>query len=120
MSTTDLSDFAANLAKTNPAVTTAIDYEKKVGHLRDDQGFRFLKQRILEQRDRFLVGIAKGLLAGQKVDPEELARMRGFYEGALYVIERPEKAADQLEKLAREAILKAAADEEEGPFAPNQ
>jgi hypothetical protein len=117
---TDIEEFAAELVKSDPSVSKAIDYERKVGHLRDDQGFQFLKRRILEQRDRFLLGIAKGLLAGRKADPEEIARMRGFYEGALYVIERPEKAAESLEQLARKAILEASREEEEGEYAPFQ
>lgn len=42
-------------------------------------------------------------MSGEKVDQREIDFHRGFYYGALWILEKPEKAEENLERAARHA-----------------
>jgi hypothetical protein len=113
-----LADFASDLVGGNESVRKAVQYEKKVGHLRDDMGWRYLLERIKAQKEAFMLGIARGLMSGKKPDEVTLAYMRGFYDGAIDTALQPEKAAQNLERQARKAIIEAATETAQGAESP--
>lgn len=113
-----LSEYAANLARTDPKVQSAIQYERQIGHLREDAGWQLIMRRIKEQRETFMLRLAQGLMAGKPAIPEEIAFNRGFYEGALFAVSQPEQAAENLDRAARAAVIRTAVEEEEGENAP--
>ncbi len=91
---------------------------RKLDHLRDDPGWQTLKRRVAEQKDRFMLGIARGLMAGKMPKPEEVAYRRGYFQGALDTVEAPEKVAQSLERAAIEAYREAMVLEATGDEAP--
>lgn len=61
-----------------------------------------LYHRIREQKERFMLRLASMLMQGKDVDPQMIAYYRGFYAGAEYTASMPAKAAENLERAARE------------------
>lgn len=90
--------------------------------LREHVGWRRLLNKVGADRDGFLIGVAKRLMAGFVVDQREIDFHRGFYEGALFVLEMPEKAEENLEAAARRAYAMTQLEQlntelEESPYA---
>jgi hypothetical protein len=110
--------FAADLARSDPDVALLISDVKKLDHLQNDGGWQTLLNRIIEQRGRFMIGIARGLMAGKFPDREELAYRRGYFQGALDTVQTPLKVAESLEQAAIAAYRKAVREEAEGEEAP--
>lgn len=59
--------------------------------------------------------LARMLFKGREVDPSWIAYWRGYYAGAKNTVLRPQTAAADLERAARDAFLKAHAEETEEP-----
>lgn len=90
--------------------------------LTEHGGWRILFNRVRAQRDGFLLSIARRLMSGELVDQREIDFNRGYYEGALNTLARPDKALENLEKAARHAWTLAqleliAEEEEASPYA---
>ena len=111
----------AEKAKADPHVQKILADVKLLDHLRDDAGWRILSRRIQEQKEKHLLSIARQLMRGEKVDPELVSYMRGYYNGARDTVEQPARAAENLERAARAAWLEVelevqAAKEEESVY----
>ena len=113
-----VAEFAADLARSDPEIARKIQDVKNLDHLRDDAGWQSLYKRVLEQRGAFMIGIARGLMAGKFPDREEVAYRRGFFEGALATVQAPASVAESLERAAIAAYRKALREEAEGDEAP--
>lgn len=92
---------ALELAQADPKANTAIIAELRLEGLREHEGFLYLRDRVEDYRQGAIEGIARRLFAGQEIDPEELAFMRGFFLGAKTVLDKPFVAAADLEREAR-------------------
>lgn len=99
----ELADFMAARAKQQPKVQQVIREARLYDSLRENEAWQRLAQRVRDSRDGFLASLARRLMSGGKVSPEEIAYMRGFYYGARWIIEHPEKAEESLERAARAA-----------------
>jgi hypothetical protein len=113
-----IAEFAADLAKSDPEVARVIADVQKLDHLREDPGWMILKRRIAEQKERFLLSIARGLMAGKTPNPLEVAYRRGYFQGSKETVDAPEKAAISLERAARAAWINAQVEEAEGSEEP--
>lgn len=89
--------------------------------LREHAGWKRLYQNVLEARETFMLTLAKRLMADVEVPSKEIHYYRGYYEGALAVLKRPEEVEKNLEQLAdrawREAQLQYSDQEDEIPYA---
>lgn len=99
----ELADFVAERAREQPKVQQIVREARLYDSLRESEAWQRLAQRVRDDREHYLSGVARRLMAGQKVSPEEIAYMRGFYFGARWIIEHPEKAEESLERAARDA-----------------
>ena len=113
----EIAQFVADRAKENPSVRKVIEDVKLFDGLQEQVGWKRLREIVRAERDSFLTSFAKSLWSGKEVDPVELAYFRGFYKGAEWIIETPEKVEAGLEAAAsrawREAQLMAAQEAEE-------
>lgn len=117
----ELADFVAKRARQQPKVQEIVKEAALYDSLRENDAWKRLAQRVREDRDRYLTGVAGRLMAGKDVSKEEIAYMRGFYFGAKWIIEHPEEAEKSLERAARAAwrmvkLEQAAIDEESSPY----
>ena len=94
-------------ARRDPKVKAIVEDVKLFDDLRAHAGWRRLYSKVLENRAGCLLSISRRLMAGESVSEREIAHSRGFYEGALWVIEQPEVAERDLERAARMAWAKA-------------
>lgn len=90
--------------------------------LREHVGWRRLRDSILAERDAFMVGLARQLMSGAEIDQRKIDFFRGYFQGALDTVERPDKAEENLEKAARRAWALTQLEletekEEESPYA---
>lgn len=74
-----------------------------IGELTDSPGWKLLLGKIRQKKDSFLLDIAKAMMRGDVVDQRQIDFERGYYQGALETVERPEKAWENLEGAARRA-----------------
>lgn len=70
------------------------------GRLKEDPAWRALFDRIQAQKERFMLRLARRLMAGEVVSQRELDYNKGFYDGAYYAVAHPEKAITSLEHAA--------------------
>lgn len=118
----DIADFVVERAKRDPRVQQIVENARLFDGLREHAGWRRLRDQVRAEQEGFLARLARRLMAGEGVDQREIDYYRGYYQGALDTVERPEKAEENLEKAARHAWaltqleLQAEA-EEESPYA---
>lgn len=96
----------AERAKQDPKVQRLISEVRNIGELTDHPGWQILRRKVEEEKDQFLLRVAKRLMAGYDVSTLEIDYKRGYYQGALDTLLRPEKAWENLEKAARRAWLR--------------
>lgn len=90
-------------AKRDPAVQRIVDDVRLFDGLHEHAGWRRLREIVKDNKSRFLRRLAERLMAGQKVESDEIAFHRGFYFGAEWIIGHPEEAIKSLEDAARKA-----------------
>lgn len=122
LSVEDVAEFVVERAKGDPRVKKIVEDVRLFDGLREHAGWRRLRDSIRADRDRFLLGIARQLMSGQEVDQRKIDFYRGYFQGALDTVERPEKAEENLERAARHAwaltqLEIQAESEEESPYA---
>lgn len=100
-------------ARRDPKVRQIVEDVRLFDGLRDHPGWKRLYDKIRENRDAFMVTLTRRLMAGERVPFDEIAHSRGFYEGALWIIEQPETAERNLERAARVAWLRAQAENDQ-------
>lgn len=103
----DVADFVMERARQDPKVRQIVEDVRLYDGLRDHAGWRRLHAKVKESKQSFMFSLSRRLMAGERVSQEEIAHSRGFYEGALWIIEQPEVAESNLEKAARMAWAKA-------------
>jgi hypothetical protein len=113
-----VANYAADLARSDPDIALMIGDVKKIDHLREDAGWQTLRRRVVEQKDKFMLKMARGLMAGNVADQRQIDYMRGYYAGSLDVVNIPMQAAESLERAAVKAYRKALFEEAEGAEAP--
>lgn len=94
-------------ARQDPEVRVLVEDVRLFDGLREHVGWRRLHDKVRGSRHGFALSLSRRLMAGEKVTAEEISFSRGFYEGALWIIEQPEKVEQQLERTARRAWVKA-------------
>jgi hypothetical protein len=109
-------------AAQDPKVHKIVEDVRLFDGLHEHAGWRRLRDIVKENRERFMARFAGRLMAGQEVDPEEIAFHRGFYLGADWITAHPEEAIKTLEAAAerayREVVLRSYTSEEEAsPYA---
>jgi len=113
-----VAQVVADLVRSDPEIALMVSDVQKLDHLQQDAGWQTLLKRITEQRGRFMIGVARGLMAGKIPDREELAYRRGYFQGALDTVQTPSSVAASLEQAALAAYRKAIREESEGEDAP--
>ena len=86
-----------------------------MGDLEEHVGWKRLREIAQREKDKFLEGFARRLMAGVRVESDEVAFHRGFYYGAQWIVEYPEEAVKSLQSLSRRAWVKAKAEAVEQP-----
>lgn len=109
---------ALDLARSDPDVALLIADVKNLDHLQQDPGWQTLFRRVTEQKAKFMLSVARGLMAGRFPDKEELAFKRGYFQGALDTVSVPTSVAESLERAAIAAYRKALREEAEGSDEP--
>lgn len=117
----DVADFVAERMKQDPKIQRVVADAHLFDDLRRDPGWKRLYERVVADKRRIMEGVATRLLAGEKVTQEEIEFYRGFYQGAVFVLQHPEHAERNLERAARVAWLLvqsevAAEAEEDSPY----
>lgn len=111
-------------ARQKPEVARAVNEVRMLDGLREHVGWRQLRKRVDAQKEDFVLSLARRLMSNVEAASlqREIDFKRGYFKGAIDVIERPEKAEENLERaatiawnLAKEEILKQK--EEESPNA---
>lgn len=111
-------EVVRDLAAKDPDIAQMLADVRNLDHLQQDAGWQTLFRRITEQKATFMLGIARGLMAGKFPDKEELAYRRGYFQGALDTVSAPATAAESLERAALAAYRKALREEAEGSDQP--
>lgn len=78
-----------------------MDEVRRYDDLIQHPGYRFLVERVEDQRDAYTAKIARRLMAGEEVSQREIDWYRGYYAGALETLRRPYVAEHNLEGAAR-------------------
>jgi hypothetical protein len=75
----------------------------ELAKLKDHEAWTVLRQVLETKKERWQRGLTKRLIAGEIVDQRDLDYQRGFWAGAFYVLDNPEKAEDSLKAALRKA-----------------
>lgn len=73
--------------------------------LKEHPAWRRLHEHAEAEQERFGVGLAKRLMAGEEVSLREVDFHRGFFRGVIWVLKHPEMAMGNLESAARKALV---------------
>ena len=98
-----VADLMAEKAKKDPRVRQTIHDAHLFDALREHDGWKRLAELVRADRERFLLRLAKRLMAGEEVSQREIDFQRGFAQGAEWVVGHPEQAEASLERAARKA-----------------
>ena len=120
MTPEQVAEYVAQKARQDPEIRAKIQDVRMFDGLREHQGFQHLRKKVAEQQDGFADRIARKILTGGEVDQREIDYMRGYIEGAMFVVMRPEVAERNLELAGRLAYALGKRElEAEGEMAPN-
>ena len=82
----------------------AVGYRaQELGKLKEHPSWAVLRQVVEAKYERWRNNKMKRLLAGAEFDQRDFDYQRGFWAGALYVLDNPEKAEDSLKAALRKA-----------------
>ncbi len=99
----EVADFLAEQAMKDPNVRRIVQDARDYDELKKSPAWRKLYERIVADKEGFLDDLARRLMAGGKTTEEEIAFMRGFYQGAVWVVKHPAVAEKNLERAATTA-----------------
>lgn len=100
-----VAEFVADRMKKDPKIQRIVADAHIFDELRESPGWKRLYEKVVVDKQRVTNDVAKRLMAGGKVSAEEIAYYRGFYQGAVYVLEHPAQAEKSLERAASVAWL---------------
>lgn len=103
LSAEDVAEFVVERAKRDPRVQKIVEDVRMFDGLREHAGWRRLRDAIKAEREGFLLSLARRLMSGEEVDQRMIDFYRGYFQGALDTVERPEVAERNLERAARSA-----------------
>lgn len=69
-----------------------------LGPLAQDERFLRLKEVVTKKRDKTVEAVARAILAGVPFDQRRIDYERGYWDGAMHVLNRPENAVNEFEK----------------------
>ncbi len=98
-------EFVSERMKRDPKIKAIVADAHLFDDLRQNAGWKRLYDRVVVDKQRVTNEVASRLMAGEKIGPEEIAYYRGFYQGAVYILEHPAQAEKRLERAARTAWL---------------
>jgi hypothetical protein len=98
-------------AQEDPKVARTILDAQQLHTLLEDPGWKKLNEIVRRGKSRLTDGLARKILAGQKVSPEEIAYMRGYIAGSEWAASHPAQAIKSLERAATVAWLQAQQEE---------
>ena len=98
---------AIEQTRADPKFQRVLADARRLESLREDPAWQRLQQLYDEDREAYHLDLAVRIANGEKVSPEEIAFMRGFYLGAKWLLDTPDKAFENLNKAARLAWKKA-------------
>lgn len=99
----EVAAFVAEKARRDPKVREIVDDVRAYEELRQSAGWYRLRRAIAGRREEFIARLTGRLLRGEIVDQREIDYQRGFFAGAEFVLDQPEKAESNLETAARQA-----------------
>lgn len=95
-----VADFVAEQMRKDPKIQRIVADAHLFDDLRQSQGWKRLYEKVVVDKQRVTNDLARRLMQGRKVSAEEVAYYRGFYQGAVYVLEHPAQAERSLERAA--------------------
>lgn len=107
----DAADFLLERAKDDPKIQQTIVKAQNLHGLLEDKGWRSLYEIVQKAKDRWMHELAKRLMRGEKVSPEEIAWRRGYFAGAEWAASHPKQAIKSLERAATAAYVLAQQEE---------
>ena len=120
----NVADMVADRMRQDPKVAKIVADAHLFDGLKEHQGWKRLYERVMAQKDRYMLEIAKRLIrpGAQPPSSEEIAYQQGFYQGAVWLVSHPALAEQNLERAARLAWLMtleeaAKHEQEESPYA---
>jgi hypothetical protein len=105
--------------KQSPGVRIVVNDAHLFDDLQAMPGWKRLYDRVKADKARVMEGVAERLMRGKKITPEEIEFYRGFYQGAVFVLEHPAQAEKNLERVARAAWLLVQSASEAEEATPN-
>lgn len=75
----------------------------ELGKLKQHDSWPTLRRVVEAKYDRWKTGTMKRLLAGSEFEQRDFDYQRGFWAGAFYVLDNPDKAEDSLNAALRKA-----------------
>lgn len=97
--------MVANRMRSDPKVARIVTDAQMFDQLSQDVGWRRLYEKVKSDKQRVTESLARRMFGPKANRPtdEEIAYYQGFYQGAIFVLEHPEKAMENLERTARMA-----------------
>ena len=95
-----VAEFVADRMKKDPKIQRIVADAHIFDDLRQSPGWKRLYEKVVVDKQRVTNDVARRLMAGGTVSSEEIAYYRGFYQGAVYVLEHPAQAERSLERAA--------------------
>jgi hypothetical protein len=85
-------------AKENARLQEKAANAQEIAKLKDSGSFQYLKLVVEKKRDLVAGTLVRALLAGTEINQRRLDYERGYWDGAMHIVNRPENAEAELVK----------------------
>lgn len=113
----EIADLIADRMRRDPKIATIVSDAQMFDQLQQDPGWRRLFEKVKADKERIERSLAKRMFSRkERPSDEEIAFYQGFYQGAVFVLGHPDKAMENLERIARIAwtLVQAEVNDDEG------
>ncbi len=100
-------EFIKERMKQDPKIRRIVSDAHVFDDLKQMAGWRRLYETVKADKAKVMQEVAARLMKGDRPSQEEIEYYRGFYQGAVYVLEHPAQAEANLERAARTAWVLA-------------
>lgn len=98
----EVADLIADRMRRDPKIATVVSDAQMFDQLQQDPGWRRLFEKVRADKDKIERSLAKRMFSRKdRPSDEEIAYYQGFYQGAIFVLSHPDKAMENLERVAR-------------------
>ena len=93
--------------RNDPEVQPRMGEWLRLQELKENPGWLYLSERLKFFGENTMKRLARRLLSGDKIDPEEIAFQRGFIKAVEFITAYPERFEKDLERAAEQAYVRA-------------